>query len=187
MTNKKETEQQTRGWIPKSMSYPIQGTHKLNADGYFAKITAVMRMVYGLALMAILFTPFGVYHSRVEPYIVGSLWGYSLPIGYIGLAVGIIAILFPKTILARKTSFGIAMVAIGVLLIGSLYLVPREPFINWINGTNFSSSQIDIDFAVGNAITLFIGLFSIITGLTSRISVHFSKKNHLPSCDFYEG
>ena len=64
------------------------------------------------------------------------------------------------------------MVAIGVLLIGSLYLVPREPFINWINGTNFSSSQIDIDFAVGNAVTLFIGLFSIVAGITAKISAY---------------
>jgi len=154
-----------RGWIPKSTSNPVQRTRKLNTGAYGAKITGVMRIVYGFALMAILFTPFGVYHSRVEPYIVGSLWGYSLPIGYIGLAVGIIAILFPKTILARKTSFGLAMVVIGVLLIGSLYLVPREPFINWINGTNFSSSQIDIDFVAGNAITLVIGLASIIAGI----------------------
>jgi len=63
------------------------------------------------------------------------------------------------------------MVAVGVLLIGSLFLVPREPFINWINGTNFSSSQIDIDYAVGNAVTLFIGMASIIVGIVSRISV----------------
>jgi len=183
MKHKLSIAQRIRGWVPKSTSYPVQDTSKLNGDRYFTKISAVMRMVYGLALIAILFTPFGVYHSRVEPYIAGSLWGYSLPIGYIGLALGIIAILFPKTILARKTSFGLAMVAIGVLLIGSLYLVPREPFINWINGTNFSSSQIDIDFVAGNAITLLIGLASILAGITSRISVHFPKRNQL-RCDF---
>ncbi len=85
-----------RGWIPKNTSYPVQGTGKLNTEGYFAKVTMAMRLVYGLALVAILFTPFGVYHSVVEPYVVGSLWGYSLPIGYIGLALGIIAILFSK-------------------------------------------------------------------------------------------
>lgn len=183
MIHLKNLSDKIRGWIPKNTSYPVQGAQKLSTEGYFAKITVVMRLVYGLALIAILFTPFGVYHSVAEPYIVGSLWGYSLPIGYIGLALGIIAILFPKTILTKKTSFGLAMAAIGVVLIGSLFLVPREPFINWINGTNFSSSQIDVDFAAGNAITLLIGLASIIAGLTSRISMHFPKRNQL-RCDF---
>ena len=176
MTIKTYLEKRIRGWIPKSTSYPTQNTNKVNVEGYFAKITMAMRLVYGMALVAVLFTPFGVYHSRVEPYIVGSLWGYNLPIGYMGLALGIIAILFPRTILARKSSFGIAMVAIGVLLIGSLYLVPREPFINWINGTNFNSSQIDIDFAVGNAVTLLIGIFGIIAGVATKISIRSLRK-----------
>jgi hypothetical protein len=130
-------------------------------------------------LGALLIMPFGVYHSGVKPYLIGSLWGYNLPIGYIGLALSILAIVFPKTVLARRSSFGIAMVAIGVLLVCSLYLVPREPFINWINGTNFSSSQIDVDFAIGNAATLFIGMFSIIAGIVARISAHPSKERNL--------
>ncbi len=127
-------------------------------------------------LGALLIMPFGVYHSRVEPYIVGSLWGYNLPIGYIGLILGMLVILFPRTVLARKSSFGVAMVVIGFSLIGSVYLVPRESLINWINGTNFSGSQIDVDFAIGNAITLFMGLFSIIAGIVARLSVHSLKK-----------
>jgi hypothetical protein len=122
-------------------------------------------------LGALLIMPFGVYHSRVEPYIIGSLWGYNLPIGYIGLILGILVILFPKTALSRKSSLGVAMVTIGLLLIGSL-LIPRESLINWINGTSFSGSQIDIDYAVGNAVTLFIGMTSIIAGIVSRISVN---------------
>jgi hypothetical protein len=147
----------------------------LNIGSFSDKITIAMRIAYGMALIAVLFTPFGVYHSLVEPYIVGSLWGYNLPIGYIGLTLGVLALVFPKTILAKKSSLGTAMIVTGVLLIGSLYLIPKESFINWINGTNFSGSQIDIDFAIGNAVTLFMGLFSIIAGLTSKISNHFSE------------
>jgi hypothetical protein len=41
-----------RGWIPKNTSYPVQGTGKLNTEGYFAKVTMAMRLVYGLALVA---------------------------------------------------------------------------------------------------------------------------------------
>jgi hypothetical protein len=148
----------------------------LNLGSFSAKITLAMRLAYGMALIAVLFTPFGVYHSRVEPYIVGSLWGYNLPIGYIGLALGMLMLLFPKTILAKKASLGVALVVTGFFLIGSLYLIPKESFINWINGTNFSGSQIDVDFAIGNAITLFMGLFSIIAGIVARLSAHTLKK-----------
>jgi hypothetical protein len=122
-----------------------------------------------LALIAVLFTPFGVYHSRVEPYIVGSLWGYHLPIGYVGLVLGLLVILSSKTILARKYSFGATMVVIGLFLIISVYLFPREYFINLIHGTNFSGVQIDIDYIIGNSVVLFLALFSIIAGLIARI------------------
>jgi hypothetical protein len=172
MTIKKSLENRIRGWIPREPS--VLSSQTVSAFNVLKRLELV-RLAYGVMLGALLIMPFGVYHYRVEPYIIGSLWGYNLPIGYIGLALGILAIAFPKTVLARRSSFGITMVAIGVLLIGLLYLVPREPFINWINGTNFSSSQIDIDFAIGNILTLFMGLFSITAGIISRISIHFGK------------
>lgn len=172
MTIKKSLENRIRGWIPKEPSVPSQTVSAFNV----LKRLELARLAYGVMLSALLITPFGVYHSRVEPYIIGSLWGYNLPIGYIGLILGIQVILFPRTVFARKPSFGVAMVVIGVLLIGSVYLVPRESFINWINGTNFSGSQIDVDFAIGNAITLFMGMFSVVAGLVARISVHSLKR-----------
>lgn len=173
-----------KNWCPQPKSpsqsnVRNQNTVMLNIGSFSAKIAMTMRLAYGMALIAVLFTPFGVYHSRVEPYIVGSLWGYNLPIGYIGLTLGMLALVFPKTILAKKSSLGTAMIITGILLIGSLYLVPKESFINWINGTNFSGSQIDIDFAIGNAVTLFMGMFGIIAGLVARISVYSFKKNNV--------
>lgn len=159
-----------RGWIPKEPA--LRSDQTITFSNHLLKWFQFARLFYGVMLGALLIMPFGVYHSRVEPYIIGSLWGYNLPIGYIGLMLGILVIFFPKTALSRKSSLGVAMVIIGLLLIGSVYLVPRESFINWINGTSFSGSQIDIDYAVGNAVTLFIGMASIIAGIMSRISVN---------------
>ncbi len=157
-----------KNWCPQPKSSSQsnlrnQNIAMLNIGNFSDKITIAVRVAYGMALIAVLFTPFGVYHSLVEPYIVGSLWGYNLPIGYIGLILGVLAIVF-QNVLAKKSSLGTAMIVTGVLLIGSLYLIPKESFINWINGTSFSGSQIDIDFAIGNAVTLFMGMFSIIAG-----------------------
>ena len=148
-----------------------QNTNMLRIGSFSAKIAIALRVVYGLALIAVLFTTFGVYHSRVEPYIGGSLWGYQLPIGYVGLALGMLAILYPKTILARKYSFGAVMVVIGLFLIISVYVFPKEYFINLIHGTNFSGVQIDVDYPIGNAVTLCLAIFSIIVGLMARINV----------------
>ena len=136
-----------------------------------------LRLAYGLALAAILFAPFGVYHSRVEPYIVGSLWGFHLPVGYFALALGILVIFFPEKILARNYSFGATMVVIGLLLLLSLYLFSKEYSINLMHGTSFSRSQIDIDYPIGNIVTVFLALFSIIAGLAARMSAMIKRKD----------
>src|SRR5665647_295315 len=77
----------------------------------------LLRWVYGLVLAAILFTPFGVYHSLSEPYITGYLWGYNLPIGYVGLASGLLAISYKKIDSLNKVDLGSIMIVIGVFLI----------------------------------------------------------------------
>ena len=45
----------------------------------------LVRIADSVMLGALLVTPFGVYPSVSEPYITSYLWGYDLPIGYIGL------------------------------------------------------------------------------------------------------
>jgi len=120
-------------------------------------------------LFAILFTPFGVYHSRSEPYIIGNLWGYDLPIGYIGLASGLLVILYQKIDFLKKSKFGSIMIIIGIFLLLSFLFSPKDFFINLLNGTSFSAGQIDIDSPVGNSAVWGLSLFSIITGLLLRI------------------
>jgi hypothetical protein len=127
-----------------------------------------LRLVYGLALVAILFTPFGVYFSLSQPYIVGNLWGYNLPIGYVGLVLGLLVILYQKIDFLKNFRFGSIMIVIGIFLILSFLFSPKDFFVNLLHGTNFSAGQIDIDYSVGNWVVWGLSLFSIITGLLLR-------------------
>jgi hypothetical protein len=128
----------------------------------------LLRLAYGVILVALLITPFGVYHSRVEPYILGSLWGYHLPIGYAGLASGTLVIFWPKLSVSKKLRFGWLMALIGLFLLLSFIFTPKDYFINLIHGTSFESGQIDADYPVGNSIVLGLSLLSIVLGLMVR-------------------
>ena len=170
------------GWCPQPKTPTQTNLRKQNVNlfgiySFFAKVTMALRLLYGLALIAVLFTPFAFYFSRAEPYFMGFLWGYHLPIGYVGLVLGLLVILAPKTILARKYSFGTAMLVTGLVLIISLYLSPPEYFINLIHGTNFSGGAIDVEYPIGYAVTLFVAMFSIIVGLVARISAFTHRRN----------
>lgn len=127
-----------------------------------------LRLVYGLVLVAILFTPFGVYHSISEPYIIGSLWGYHLPVGYAGLASGIIAILYPKLALVKNLRFGSFMILIGLFLLLSFFFSPKDYFVNLFHRTSFEGGQIDVDYPAGNSIVWGLSILSIATGSVLR-------------------
>jgi hypothetical protein len=127
-----------------------------------------LRLVYGLLLAAILFIPFGVYHSLLEPYIIGYLWGYDLPIGYVGLTLGLLVVLSQKIDFVKALKFGSVMMVIGIFLILTFLFQPKDFFINLFHGTSFSPGQIDIDYQIGNSAVLGISLFSIITGFLLR-------------------
>ena len=129
----------------------------------------ILRVIYGLVLVAMLFIPFGVYHSRSEPFIIGSLWGYNLPVGYVGLILGLLAILYQKIGFMKVFKVGSVMLFIGIILLVSFLLSPSESFINLFHGTSFSAGQIDIDYPVGNSVVWGLSLFSIIAGLLLRI------------------
>jgi hypothetical protein len=147
----------------------------VNARGFHKRIVLILRLVYGLALIAPLFIPFVFYFSRAEPCVMGNLWGYQLPVGYIGLLLGLLVILAPKNILARRPSFGTAMVVIGLLLIISDFLSPHEYVINVIHGTSFSGGAIDIEYPIGHVVTLYLGLFGIVAGITPNMLVRIPK------------
>jgi hypothetical protein len=122
-----------------------------------------LRLVYGVILAALLLVPFGVYHSGAEAYVTGSLWGYNLPIGYVGLISGVLAIIHPKIGNLKKMGFGSFMTLIGIFLLLLFVLSPKDYFINLIHGTCFDS--VDVDYPVGNSAVLGLSPFSIVSGL----------------------
>ena len=112
---------------------------------------------------------YGVYHSFSEASVMGILWGYHLPIGYLGFALGLLVMAYPKTRLTKKLSFPSLMIAIGFLLIFTNILMPKEFFINLIHQSNSNPALIDIDYPVGNLLVWVLTLFSIMAGAMLRI------------------
>jgi hypothetical protein len=66
-----------------------------------------IRWLFGTTLMTVLFIPFGVYHTMTEPYVVGTLWGFMLPIGYVAAASGVAIVLYSRSRLLKKIGFGL--------------------------------------------------------------------------------
>jgi hypothetical protein len=166
MNPKKYLENRIRGWLPKELSLPRN--QKPRMMDHILRLQ-LLRVAYGVMLGALLFIPFGVYHSRVESYITGYLWGYNLPIGYVGLLLGVVAVLYPRVHALRRLKFSAFLLFIGLSLFLTFLFSPRDYFINLFNGTNFSPAQIDVDFAVGNSAVLYLALLSMVVGLFSFI------------------
>jgi hypothetical protein len=147
MDVKRQLKRFIRGWLPKELSLPRNQKPRISDQLMRLQL---LQVAYGVMLGALLFTPFGVYHSRAEPYITGYLWGYHLPVGYVGLLLGMVAVLYPRLHALRRLRFSAFMPLIGLSLFLTFLFSPKEYFINLINGTNFSPAQIDVDFALGN-------------------------------------
>jgi hypothetical protein len=128
-----------------------------------------LRFLYGAALIAVLFAPFGIYHSFSEASVMGTLWGYHLPIGYLGLALGLAVMAYPRAGLTKKLSFASFMVITGFLLIATALLTPEEYFVSLIHGGNTNPAMIDIDYPIGNWLVWGLTLFSVTAGLLLRI------------------
>ena len=165
MNLKKRLEKRIHGWLPK---VTLPHDQRIRMGNRFMQLQ-LLRVAYGVMLGALLFIPFGVYHSRVEPYITGYLWGYNLPVGYVGLLLGVVAILYPRLDALRRLKFSAFLLFIGLSLFLTFLFSPGDYFINLFNGTNFSSAQIDVDFAVGNSAVLYLALLSMVVGSLSFI------------------
>ena len=61
-----------------------------------------LRIAYGAVLFAVFFLPFGLYHTMVEPYVSGAVWGFMLPVGYVAAASGIVVIFYPRFKMLRR-------------------------------------------------------------------------------------
>lgn len=138
----------------------------------------VLRVAYGVLLIAVLFIPFGDYHSRAEPYIAGFLWGYELPVGYVALVSGLAVLFYPKLPLL-KGRLDFVVVMIGLVLLLSLSISSKDFFINLLNGTDFNAGQIDVDSAVGNVVVWVLSLFSLALGFALRAKL-FRSGDELP-------
>jgi hypothetical protein len=170
MNLKKYMESRIHGWLPEENSLPSSQTGNMFN---LLKNLELVRLAYSVILGYLLVTPFGVYHSISEPYITGYLWGYDLPIGYIGLLLGIVIALYPRLNAFRRLKFSSLIPLIGLFLLLFTYFSPNYCFINLLRGTSFSSFQIDIDFQIGNSAVVWLSLLSIIFGLVSVALRHW--------------
>jgi hypothetical protein len=124
------------------------------------------RLAYGAMLIAVLCLPFGVYHTMTEPYVSGALWGFMLPVGYVAAASGITIILYPRSTLLKRLGFGYLLRVIGVLLLLSLLMFPRELSISLLHGTN----MIDMDYSTFTGAVFWLSLLSIAAGIAIKVT-----------------
>ncbi|MCW4005344.1 MAG: hypothetical protein NWF04_01900 [Candidatus Bathyarchaeota archaeon] len=167
MNRKHTTKNHSRGWLPKETTTMHQ---KLGIADWFLRFESVFRLLYGVMFGALLAVPFGVYHSTVEPYVAGVLWGYSLPVGYVGLALGLAAAFYSRLEKRGGMRFSRFLMLAGLLLLLVFAFAPKDGFVNLVHATSFSAAKIDVDYAVGNWAVMGLATLSIFTGLTAKIS-----------------
>ncbi len=126
----------------------------------------ILRLAYGAVLVAVLFLPFGLYHTMAEPYISGAVWGFMLPVGYIAAASGFAIIFYPWSKMLRELGFGYLLVLAGISMLLSLWLYPRELSISLLHGTN----MIDIDYSTFTGAVFWLSLFSVFSGVAVRLT-----------------
>jgi hypothetical protein len=129
-------------------------------------VPQILRLAYGAVLIAVLFLPFGLYNTMAEPYISGVVWGFMLPVGYIAAVSGVAVIFYPRSRLLRRLGFGCLLIVVGVLLLLSLGLYPRELSISLLHGTNI----IDIDYSTFTGAVFWLSLLSVIAGVTIKMT-----------------
>ena len=126
----------------------------------------LLRLAYGAVLVAVLFVPFGLYNTMAEPYVSGALWGFMLPVGYVAAASGITVILYPRSMSLKRIGFGYLLMIIGVSMLLSLLIFPRELSISLLYGTN----MIDIDYSTFTGAVFWLSIFSIAAGITIKVT-----------------
>src|SRR4030067_2561046 len=125
----------------------------------------ILRIAYGALLIAVLCVPFGFYNTMAEPCVSGALGGFMLPVGYVAAASGVTVILYPRSTLLKRLGFGYLLIIIGVSLLLSLLLFPRELSISWLHGTN----MIDTDYSTFTGAVFWLSLLSIAAGIAIKV------------------
>jgi len=126
----------------------------------------ILRLACGVVLIAVLFLPFGFYNTMTEPYVSGVVWGFMLPVGYIAAASGAAIIFYPRSNLLRRLGVGYLLIVVGILLLLSLELYPRESSISLLHGTN----MIDIDYSTFTGAVFWLSLLSVAAGITIKMT-----------------
>jgi len=125
----------------------------------------ILRLAYGAVLIAVLFLPFGLYNTMAEPYVSGAVWGFMLPVGYVAAASGVTVILYPRSKLLMRLGFGYLLIVVGVSLLLSLWLYPRELSISSLYGTN----MVDIDYSTFTGAVFWLSFLSVAVGTAIRM------------------
>jgi hypothetical protein len=89
-----------------------------------------------------------------------------LPAGYVAAASGIAVIFYPRVKLLNKLGLGYLLMVVGVMLLLSLWLYPRELTISLLYGTN----MIDIDYSTFTGLVFWLSLFSVAAGVAIRMT-----------------
>jgi len=170
---KKNLKKIVNGWFPKDEALSIN--QRVGLVDFFMRFQFV-RYLYGLMLSGLLFTPFMFYHSIAEPYIMGTLWGYQLPIGYVGFLLGILAIAYPRFTVLKNLRFSTIMAVAGLSLLAALIFNPSDYLINLLNGTSFTPGQMDVEASLGSIAVVWISFLSITVALVWSAILGFRKK-----------
>jgi hypothetical protein len=100
-----------------------------------------------------------------EPYVSGALWGFMLPAGYVAAASGVAVIFYPRVKLLNRRGLGYLLVVVGVSLLLSLWLYPRELSISLLYRTN----MIDIDYSTFTGAVFWLSLISVAAGIAIKM------------------
>jgi hypothetical protein len=129
-------------------------------------VLQILLLAYGATLFAVFFLPFGLYHTMAEPYVSGIVWGFMLPAGYVAAVSGVAVIFHPRLKLLNKLGLGYLLMVVGVSLLLSLWLYPRELSISLLHGTN----MIDIDYSRFTGAVFWLSLLSVAGGIAIKMT-----------------
>jgi hypothetical protein len=88
-----------------------------------------------------------------------------LPVGYVAAASGVTVILYPRSKLLMRLGFGYLLIVVGVSLLLSLWLYPRELSISSLYGTN----MVDIDYSTFTGAVFWLSLLSVAAGTAIKM------------------
>lgn len=140
----------------------------------------ILRLAYGAVLITVFFLPFGLYSTMAEPYVSGAVWGFMLPVGYVAVASGVAVILYPRSKLLRTLGLGYLLIAVGVSLLLSMWLYPRELSISLLYGTN----MIDLDSSTFTGAVFWLSILSVAAGTAIKMAKIFATSKARTPCSF---